>query len=77
VTTEAQVPFGRLGRRMPEQQLDLLKLAAGGPTELRAGPPQIVGGDARNADRRRILLKELPDHLLAQASALHLVAADP
>jgi len=41
-----QVAFGRLNRRMPQQQLDLFKLAARGPTQLRARVTQVVGWNA-------------------------------
>ena len=39
----AQVPLRRLHRHVPQQELDLLQLAAGGVAEPRAGSTTIVG----------------------------------
>jgi len=38
----AQVAFGRLNRRVPEQQLNLLQLSAGGAARSGTRPPKIV-----------------------------------
>ena len=46
----SQVALRRLDRRVPQQELDLLQIAAGLAAELRAGPPQIVGAEALDAD---------------------------
>ncbi len=40
-----QIPFGRLNTGMPQQQLNLLEIAAGFAAELRAGAAQIVRGE--------------------------------
>jgi hypothetical protein len=37
-----------MNRGVPQQQLDLLQFPAGGPTQLRAGPSQVMRGDPRN-----------------------------
>ena len=51
-----EVSLGRLNRRVAQQHLDLLKLAAGGAAQLRARASQIVRRDAGNADLGRVLL---------------------
>jgi len=73
ILLRSQVPLGRLYRGVAQEQLDLLKLAARGPAQLRARPPQIVGRDARDTGHRRVLLEQLPNDLLAQAGVLNLV----
>ncbi len=52
----AQVVLGRLNGRMPQQKLDLLKVATRLPTELRARPAQVVGPEALDPDLLRRLL---------------------
>ena len=64
-----EVPLGRLNRCVPQKHLDLLKLAAGRPTKLRAGSPQIVWRDAGDTHFGRVLPEHLPDDLLAQTFA--------
>ena len=60
---------------MPEQKLYLLQLSASSPAQLRAAPPQVVGSDARNTGRGRILLEELPNDLLAHAGNLNPISS--
>src|ERR1700693_443137 len=69
----SEIALSGLYRRVPEEQLDLLKLAAGRPAELGACTAQIVWRDARNACGVGILPQHLPDDLLAQAFARHSV----
>ncbi len=57
ILLRTQVSFGCLDRCMAEEQLNLLKLAAGSPAHLRACPAEVVGGNARRSDRRRLLLE--------------------
>ena len=75
ILLRAEVPLSRLHRGMPEEQLNLLKFAAGRPTQLRTGAPQIVRCDAGNPSRYRISLEQLPNDLFAQADALRLAGA--
>jgi len=70
----AQVPFGRLDRGMPEQHLDLLKLATGGPAQLGARPATIMRGDAGDTSIGGIPLEHLPDDFLGHGVTLNLVA---
>jgi hypothetical protein len=41
----SEVPLGRLHRRVAQEQLDLLKLAAGGAAHFRARVVQVMGRD--------------------------------
>src|SRR5579863_8904497 len=70
-----EIPLGRLNRCMAQEQLDLLKLAACGPAQLRAGPASVMRCDAGDAGIDRILPEHLPDHLFGHSLALHAVAA--
>src|SRR5258707_392244 len=69
ILSRAQIPLCSLNRRVAEQKLDLLKLAAGSPAKLGARASQVVGCDAGNANCRGILPEHLPDDLLAQGFA--------
>jgi len=60
---------------MSKQQLNLLKLSARRPTELRARPATIMRRDARDASIGRILLEHLPDDLFGHGLALYLIAS--
>src|SRR5712692_9804760 len=73
ILLRSQVPLSRLDGSVPEKQLDLLKLAAGSPAHLRAGPAKVVGRNSRRTNRDRILLEELPDDFLAQGKAANSV----
>ena len=57
------------------RELYLLQLAAGGATEFRGGPSQVMGRDSGDARSRRVRPQELPHHLLRQPVASQLVAA--
>src|SRR6266849_827927 len=62
----AKIPLGGLNRCVPQKQLDLLKLAACGPAELRA---RCGEGHAARCQERRLclhLLKRRQDDLLTQ-----------
>ena len=51
----AQISFGRLHRRMPEQDLDLLKLTSGRAAQFRARPTKIVRGESGDSNFSRVL----------------------
>ncbi len=58
-----EIPFRRLNRHVPEQELDLIQFAAGQVAEPRASPTQIVRRellDAGTASRRSDHLPEDP-----------------
>jgi hypothetical protein len=61
----AQVPFSRLDGGVPQKQLDLLKLAAGRSTQLRAGSAEVMWCDPGNSEFRRVFAQYLPDDLFA------------
>src|ERR1041385_1531971 len=63
------IPLRSLHRRMTQEQLDLLKLAARGSAQLRAGAATIMRRDAGHTRCRRVLPEHLPDDLLAQSFA--------
>src|SRR6266404_2182059 len=75
ILSRAQIPLCSLNRRVAEQKLDLLKLAAGSSAKLGARASQVVGCDAGNANCRGILPEHLPDDLLAQAFACYAARA--
>ena len=64
-----------LDGRVAQEQLNLLKLAACRAAQLGAGTTKVMWGDAGNASCLRVLLKHLPDHLLAQAIARNPISA--
>jgi hypothetical protein len=53
--------------------LDLLKLASRRTAEFGAGPPKVMRCDAWNTGSRGVLLKQLPDDLLAHTFTLDLI----
>jgi len=67
----AQVAFGRLDGGVPQQKLDLFEVAARLPTELRAGPAQVMGAEALDPDLLRRLLNDRPDRPVAQHTFRH------
>jgi hypothetical protein len=46
----------------PSSRLNLLELATGGPAQLGAGPPQIVGGEIGESELARVAEHDPPDH---------------
>ena len=70
----AEVSLGRLNRSVAKEQLDLLKLAACGPTQFGARPTKVMGRDAREAHSFRVPLEHLPHRLLAHTLARHPVS---
>jgi hypothetical protein len=69
ILPSAQIPLGGLNRCMTEEQLDLLKLAAGRAAQLRAGTSQVMGCDSGDANLGCIAPEHLPDDLFAEAFA--------
>ena len=59
----------------PSSRLDLLKFGPGCSAEFRAGAASVVGRDPRDTGRFGVWPEHLPDYLLRQHLALHLVAA--
>ena len=64
----AEVALGGLHGRVAEQQLDLLEIAAGASVQFRAGPPQVVGREARLPEPGAVLADDVPDSVLAEAT---------
>jgi hypothetical protein len=64
-----EIPLGCLDRAVPEQELNLLKVSATLPAELRASPPQVVGSEALDTDLFCRLLHDRPDRPVAQTFA--------
>jgi hypothetical protein len=60
-----------------KQKLDLLQIASALPAELGAGPPQVVGTEAFDADLLGRLLDDRPDRPVAQACPHVAPFADP
>jgi hypothetical protein len=69
ILLRSEVSFSSLHGCVSQEHLDLLKLPAGGPVHLRACPPEIVRGDTRQTDRRRILLEQLPHYFSLKTTA--------
>lgn len=65
----AQIPLGRLDRNVPQQELDLLKLPAGGVAKPRTRAPTVMGRQPGNPGGARSGLHNVPDHLLRNALA--------
>ena len=65
-----EVPLSRLNRGVAEQQLDLLKLAAGGSAQLRAGSAQIVRRQTGETRSPGVASQKLPDNFLAHGLTL-------
>lgn len=59
-----KVAFCRLDRRVAQEHLDLFKLSATRPTQLRARAAHIMGCDAGDAGSFCVRLDELPDNFL-------------
>jgi len=70
----AKVALGSLDGCVAQQHLNLFKLATGGAAQLRRGPATIVRRDARDPPSGGVGPEELPNHLLRQHVALHLIA---
>jgi hypothetical protein len=72
ILLRSQVPLRGLHGRMPQEQLDLFQLPAGGPAQLRACATKVVGRDSSDAGGFRVALEQLPDDLLAEGGSLSL-----
>jgi hypothetical protein len=59
----ANIAFCGLHRDMPEEKLDLLKLASQIMAEPRTGPPEIMRRETWNVHARGSLLDNVPDRL--------------
>ena len=59
----AGIAFGGLHRDMPEEELDLLKLASRIMAEPRTGPSEIMWRETWNVHARGSLLDNVPDRL--------------
>ena len=59
----ANIAFSGLHRDVPEEKLDLLKLASGIMAEPRAGPTKIMRREMRNIHGRGSLLDNVPNCL--------------
>jgi hypothetical protein len=73
VLLASEVFFRGLDGRMPQQKLYLFEIAAGLPAQFRARAPQIVGRQALDADKVRIMQYDLPHRGGAKRGARHLV----
>ncbi len=69
-----EIPLGGLDGSVAQQQLDLLKFAAGRAAELGTGTPQVVRRNAGNANLSRVTPEHLPHDLLAEALASNCAA---
>ena len=56
-----EIPLGGLDGRVPEQELDLLEIAARLAAELGAGAPEVMGAEVLDADLARGLLDDVQD----------------
>src|SRR5207302_7222983 len=65
----AEIPLGRLHRRMPQQELNLLQFTTTVVTQLRACSPQVVRRDVLQARPRAARLYHVPDNILRDATA--------
>ena len=65
VAHRAKIPLSGLYRRMAKEQLNLLTLATGSPTEFSAGAASVMRRDARLFDCLGIHPEHLPYELLA------------
>src|SRR5262249_41614624 len=70
----SQISLSGLNRRMAQEQLDLLRLAARGPAEFGASATKIVGRESGYTDYGAVLAQHLPDNFLAQAVARNAIA---
>jgi hypothetical protein len=61
ILLRSQVSLSRLNRRVPQQHLDLLKLAASRATQLRAGATSVMGRPARISDGRLLCAAAMPE----------------
>jgi hypothetical protein len=69
----SDVSFGALNGRVSQQELDLFQFAAGGTTQPRAGPPEVVGRQRRDSRSGRTSFHDVPDDILRDTVAPHLV----
>jgi hypothetical protein len=68
----AEIALRRLYRRMPQQELNLLQLSSAVMTQLRAGPPQVVGCDVLQSRSPTAGPDHVPHDILRDSSAPHL-----
>src|SRR5258707_14713456 len=68
----AEITLGRLYRRVPQQELNLLQRSSAVMTQLCTGPPQVVGCDVLQARSPAAGPDHVPHDILRDASAPHL-----
>src|ERR1051326_6229619 len=64
----AEVALGRLYRGVPQQELNLLQLSSAVMTQLRTGPPQVVGCDVFQARSPTAGPHHVPHDILRDSS---------
>jgi hypothetical protein len=74
ILLRAEIPFSGLHRRVPQQQLDLLKFATCSAAELGGCAPQVMWRDIRQASPGDVRLQHLPDNLFAHPQPANLIA---
>ena len=68
----AEVALGRLYRGVPQQELNLLQLSSAVMTQLRTGPPQVVGCDVFQARSPTAGPHHVPHDILRDSSTPYL-----
>jgi len=68
----AEITLGRLYRRVPQQELNLLQRSSAVMTQLRTGPPQVMGCDVLQARSPAAGPDHVPHDILRDAGAPHL-----
>jgi hypothetical protein len=65
----AEISLRSLDRCVPQQELNLLQLSSAVMTQLRTGPPQVVGCDVLQTRPLAARLYHVPDNILRDATA--------
>src|SRR5204863_5807507 len=68
----AEITLGRLYRRVSQQELNLLQRSSAVMTQLRTGPPQVMGCDVLQARSAAAGPDHVPHDILRDAVAPHL-----
>jgi hypothetical protein len=72
VLLAAEIPLGRLYRRMPQQELNLLQLTATVVAQLRTSSSQVVWRNVLQAHSLATSPDHIPDHILRDTISPHL-----